>query len=96
MQKKRSVSQSSRKKSVKKKTIVLRKTLCLVCEPKCGMMILTQKSLYKKYSYHHMSELTAIDKYVNEKKPRNVQMLKQFMEKYYKNMQRKHEFPKIK
>ncbi len=72
MQKKRSISQSSRKKSVKKKTIVLRKTLCLVCEPKCGMMILTQKSLYKKYSYHHMSELTAIDKYVNEKKPRNV------------------------
>lgn len=43
-----------------------------------------------------MSELTAIDKYVNEKKPRNVQMFKQFMQKYYKNMQRKHEFPKIK
>ena len=76
MQKKRSISQSSRKKSSKKKSMVLKKAACSVCETKCGMVISTQNALYKKYSYVHMSELSLINKYVNEKKPRNVEMIK--------------------
>lgn len=96
MQKKRSISQTSRKKSSKKKGIVLKKAACSVCEIKCGMVILTQKSLYNKYSSLHISEPAVIDKFVLKKQALNVEMIKQFMQKYYKNVQRKHQFPRIK
>lgn len=67
MQKKRSISITQRKNS-KKKTLPQKKKTCSICITSGGLGMMVQKSLFRKYSQVHFSELSMIDKCMEEAK----------------------------
>ena len=87
--------QKTTKKSNRKK-INLRKPPCSACEMKKGFTLHIQNALCRKYSSYHFSYLSTTNLMIAQTPQPTHEPPQEHLEKYYRGVERKHEFPKLK